>query len=379
VQLRAFAIAFLASAHAWAIEGGGLDRTTTNAVAIATGGPQSPSVRCSGTLVSPNVVLTVRHCLAALASTVPKCDDTFPDPVAAPTDFWVSAGPDVEPSLGWKNVASWALPTPRQACGNDVALLVLATPFAPNEATPAHPVMSEASFRDAVQTRLIGIAGFGSTSAAGNDPGTRHSRFDIPIRCVPGDPSFACNGDLEFIDVREITSGSGPCTGDSGAGALLSTDHTTVFGVLSRGNVASGECGLGVFERTDVWRWLIAKTVVEATPAGATAPDWARAALPDAARIGDLCRTGTCSADADCVSFDGQRSFVCAAHCGAGCPDGTHCESNVCAPGPEPSPSSSGCAMSSHAPDGVVALAFLVVLARRRRLRADLRDRARAV
>jgi hypothetical protein len=367
VRLRAFALAFLASTRAWAVEGGVEDRTTTHAVVIATGGPQSPVVRCSGTLVSSNVVLTVRHCIAPVSS-VPSCDETFPDPMGAPSDFWVDAASRVEPSLGWKNVSSWTLPSPRGACGNDIALLVLATPFAPNEATLARPVMSESAFRDAVKGRLLGLAGFGSTSARGTDPGIRHSRFDIPIQCVPGDPSFACNGDLDFIDVLELTSGAGPCSGDSGAGALLPNDHSTVFGVLSRGNIASGECGVGAFERTDVWRWLLAKTVIEATPRGTVAPDWATTALPDAPKVGDLCRAGTCGRDADCVSFDDQRSFVCAAHCGAGCPTATHCESNICAPGDPPSTSSGGCAVSpSPRCEWFAAVLILFVVSRRRR------------
>lgn len=335
VTLGLATLAVLSSRRAAAVEGGVEDRVTTHAVAIATGGPTSPDLRCSGTLIAPNVVLTVRHCISRLSADTPTCEQSFSEPVGVPSDLWINATPWAGPSTSWKNVASWSLPEPSRVCGNDVALLVLASPYPESEATPARPVLSEAELRRAVSARVLGLAAFGASSASGTGGGVRRSRFDIPIQCVPGDPSFACAGALDYVDVRELTAGAGPCTGDSGAGAMLPSDRGVVFGVLSRGDLGKGTCSEGVFERTDVWSWLIAKTVLDATPPGQAAPDWARAAFPEAPRVGDRCRgAGACSGDSDCVSFDGLRSFVCAARCGAGCAEGTHCESNVCAPGP---------------------------------------------
>lgn len=381
----AFALAAFAPRAAWAVEGGTEDRTTTFSVAIAAGGPSSPALRCTGTLIAPNVVLTVRHCVVAIAPGAEGCTQSFALPLGTPTDLWVAATPWADASSLWKNVTRWVLPEQTTVCGNDIALLVLDSPFAPNEATPATPTLTDADFRTAIRARTLGIAGFGATSAAGSGQGKRHSRFDIPVRCVPGDTSFACEGALDYIDIREFTAGAGPCTGDSGAGAISATDHDRVLGVLSRGNLQTGTCTEGVFERTDAWGWLLAKTVLESAAPGVIPPAWARAAFVDAPSEGAWCRgEGSCADAADaCVSFDDRRSFTCAQRCTQSftCKAGTHCESSVCTPnGPvssRPAPAS-GCALcqrttnDDHAVLGVI-LAVLGVLRRRA---TDLRDRA---
>ncbi len=366
------ALALFASRTAFGVEGAVEDRITTHAVAVATGGPTRPNLRCSGTLIAPNVILTVRHCISRLSADVATCAQAFAEPIGVPSDLWVNATPWADASTSWKNVTSWAFPEPSRVCGNDVALLVLASPYTDAEATPAEPVLDEGEFRRVVSSRVLGVAAFGASSANGTGSGVRRSRFDIPLRCVPGDPSFACAGALDYIDVREFTSGAGPCVGDSGAGALLPTDRGRVFGILSRGGFANGACSEGVFERTDVWSWLIAKTVLDAVPAGGVAPEWARAAFPDSPRVGERCRgTGErCRGDARCVSFDGARSFTCTAPCTSGCAADTHCESDVCAPGAEASedPARTGCAAGASrmpAPLAMLLVAVAITVASR--------------
>lgn len=357
---------------AGAVEGGVEDRITSHAVAVVTGGPASPSLRCSGTLVAPNVVLSVRHCLAPASSEHPRCDEELPTPQGTPSDLWVSASPWTSASSSFRQVARWVVPETAAVCGDDVALLVLERPFEPRDATPARLAVSEADVRAALLTRAFGLAGFGAASPDGEGAGVRRSRFDVPVRCVPGEPGFECGRALEYVGVREFTGGAGPCAGDSGAGAVARDDRSLVFGVLSRGDLAGSSCAEGVFERTDAWAWLAAKTVLEATPEGQAPPAWVRAVLPDRPGLGEGCRSGAeCGAGADCVSLDGRRSFVCAALCdGSGCAEGTRCESGICAPGDAPSRRGEGCAAAGgSAPAwlaGVGGLAWVVAQRRRR-------------
>ena len=359
----------LVPARAFAVEGGTEDRKTASAIAIAAGSPSAPDVRCSGTLVAPNVVLTVRHCVAEVPTPLRTCDVDLGAVSESIKDFWVTAAPWTK-DVPWKRVREARVPQPTKICGNDVALLVLEEDFDESEAAVATPVTTSAAFESAAKNRVLGIAAFGATSITGTDRGTRRSRWDVPIRCVPGDPSFACGAELDYIDVREFTAGNGPCPGDSGAGAFVPTDRTSVFGILSRGNLETS-CAEGVFVRTDVWAWLIARTVLDARPG--VAPAWATALFPEAPRAGEFCHgAGSCGASAECISLDGTRSWTCADRCSAGaCSADHHCENGLCLPGAPSSAADDGCSAApgsrvNGAPLVVLALVLLATRARKR-------------
>ncbi len=363
------------ASEARAVEGGTEDRATSHAVAIARGAPGVSSVECSGTLISPNVVLTVRHCIAPVVEGARPCDVTLgPVPATIAETLWVDVSPWTDAGARWKKVIGARVPEPTSICGDDIALLVLAEPVPESEAVPARPVVDEASFLAYAKERTVGLAAFGVTDPRASDLGVRRSRFDIPIRCVPGTPGFACGAELDFIGDRELTTGAGPCRGDSGGGAMPASDRGVVFGVLSRGDVSRDEatCSLGVFERTDVWAWLIARAVLDAASDRAPAPAWASQLFPAQPKQGDFCvGNGSCGATAQCVSTDGRRSFSCADTCtsDATCTSDRRCENGVCLPRPpssSPPSDGGGCAIgrstSSHA-RALVALGLTLVVA----------------
>lgn len=366
---------------AFAVENGVEDRTTSHAVAIARGTPGRESVKCSGTLVSANVVLTVRHCIAGVIDAPKPCDVRLD--VALPNaaeDLWVNVSPWTDDGARWKKAESVRVPETNAICGDDIALVVLRDVVSEAEAVPARPVTDEAELARVIAPGTLGLAAFGVTNATATDIGTRRSRFDVPVRCVPGRPGLACDADRAFIGEREITSGAGPCRGDSGGAAIASADHGVVFGVLSRGDRGAGEttCALGVFERTDAWAWLIAKTVLDASSPSAPPPAWATDLFPASPAKGEFCsEAASCGRASTCATFDERRSFVCATTCtnGASCGDGEACREGACGPAAEaPSAAGSSCAFVPRRAEGstsvgIVAIELALLLRRRRRRR----------
>jgi hypothetical protein len=371
------ALLALTAGPARAIESGSVDYVTTHAVAIGIGTPSNAEVRCSGTLIAPNVVLTVRHCFSSTTSET-GCAARFDRELVSSADVVVTAGWKADASARWRRASSVVFPNDDAVCGSDLAMVVLATPFAADEAAPARPVTDASGFRRATDARVFGVAGYGASSPTTMDVGIRRSRFDIDIACVPGDGRFACRAALPAYGETELVAGGGACSGDSGAGAIAPREPGTVFAVLARADLDGGRCGAAVYERTDAWAWLIARTVL-ASSSGVEVPRWVGEVLPAKPTAGQACATeGACVDGSVCAPSSGGRARRCATACtaDAACGEGARCVMGACAEAvtaPTTAPPAS-CAISTRAPTSACAAsciaAFFAALAARRRARA---------
>jgi secreted trypsin-like serine protease len=200
----------------------------------------SPDAACTGTLITPDVVLTAGHCI-----------DTGPIAVVVDTvDYGVPGGELI------KVKRSLAYPDWEHAY--DVGIVMLEHPAA---ARP-RAIAAACSARDGlVAGALVRLVGFGLTTKSGTGDNTRLHEGQIPVidpscrdpqACVAAiapDGEFTAGGD-----------GHDACFGDSGGPIYLDTPGgPALVGVVSRGFAMSGApCGNGgVYVRADrVVPWI---------------------------------------------------------------------------------------------------------------------------
>lgn len=294
-----------------AIDGGYLDEADTSVVGIVllvNGGVGA----CSGTLIAPNVVLTAQHCVAALTTGEQvDCAVSKFGPLHAASSLYVSTKTVLSQNPGdyhgVKDVLVPVLSGP--ACGNDVAILVLASPIDASEAPTRVPRIDV----PAAKAEIYDAIGYGLRGASGPS-GTRYRRDNLKLRCVGSNCLSAQVAEAEWL------GDTGICQGDSGGPA---TDaQSRVIGVVSRGGAG---CSLPVYEHVAGYAEFIKSSVVKATTEAAVpTPDWATGFPTDRNfhfDVGAACVTTT-----DCPSnacLDGYCTRQCTAD--ATCPLGYAC------------------------------------------------------
>lgn len=176
-----------------AIQSGYTDFTEGAAVGVMVH-RSSGRTLCSGTLVSPNVVLVAQHCLGAVDQETVACGQRL-GPNVAPGALEVTTAVSSDHSLPDDAGAVHAVqqievaPGGDDVCGFDVAMLVLATPCEPTEA-----IAFRLRATPAMTSELYSAIGYGKTCGDASaevcylESGTRRRLAGLSVSCTADCP-----------------------------------------------------------------------------------------------------------------------------------------------------------------------------------------------
>jgi MYXO-CTERM domain-containing protein len=335
------------------LQGGSLAATDRASVGLAAW-RAGRSYLCSGALVSPNVVLAARHCVTTALITTVTCGAT---PLGSSLSFdqiTVTTDKSLPDDAGAEHaVKSIAVVSGDDACGADLAFLVLSDPVSPSEATPYAP-----RFSPPAPGEPYGAVGYGETCADASselcylESGQRRRRDGLAVACVDDCPR-------DRISVTEWGGEAGLCLGDSGGPAL--DEQGRLIGIAVRGETdAVGNCTGPVYSLLSSWEAEIRAAVkASAAQAGIELPAWADET------------DGGGDAAADALSIDAGAEPADAN--AAGSADAGQDAQSAPPPTASDGPAPSGCSCRSARPSGsprfaaFLAASLLFVLLRPRR------------
>jgi V8-like Glu-specific endopeptidase len=197
---------------------------------------------CTGTLISPRIVLTAGHCIDNVASGRVHVGTRPTQTTGIPYEDWIAH-------------PTW---TGDVQTDTDVAMIKLQSPI-----TNVTPIKLHVSSMDAAVGRQIRVVGYGVTSAEGSDAGTKRVLEDAQISQMPNSRYYMFG-----------QANSTMCFGDSGGPDFVAVNgRLEVAGVHSFVNQPACE-GLAASMRVD-------------TVADSFIVPWAEANDPDFVAPGD--------------------------------------------------------------------------------------------
>ncbi len=295
------------------IVGGKLDTSHRGVVSLLKALADGFYPACSGTLLTPNLVLTAHHCVASLDSAdgaSVQCGKTEFGATDAAASLLIS----VEANVGTDGLKPypvarvWVPDGDNSVCGRDIALLRLSGAGVPaNQATPIAPGLDQ----DLLPDEVFAAIGYGlqdPKDASGSTVGHRMSIANAKVFCE----GTACGTAL--LQAGEFMADSPVCSGDSGGPALDLAGH--VRGVASRGD---DKCTVGIYSSVAAWRdFIVEKTFVASVSGHYYAPP-AWAGKPPANfedPLGTSC-TGTCPEFYACWAPTNKPPGSCVPKCSA--------------------------------------------------------------